>query len=870
LLIGFAVEFFQIFIASGVVQGASVVTRAVGLVAGYVGLRIAAQLPLAGLLPWMRPAALVGFIPYAVLVIALSGWQAGGWLGIEEGLDRLASINFLPFYYHYFTTEQKAMFSAVTRAILFAPTGLLAWMWVAGRVRGNTSYAGAWAAGVGAAALAFVTETGLLFFRDTRPDPTNIVIAFFAALSVFAIAEAVSHWTRAASQTSGVQRPPIPEPAVAPAEPRPEADAQPAAAAPSPAPVDARPALPKTIRRGIAAVLVAATGVFILEYPLGFLLPLLGIVVYAALLWRFPDYWTVFVLAALPTLDLGRATGRLFFDEFDALVMVTVAVLLVRGYPKSGFPRLRGLPLLVFVGLGASYLVSAAIGLLPWTAPGSDDAFASYYSSYNSLRIARGFLWALVLFPFLSSQFAYDRRALHRFGSGIVLGLFVTALVALWERQLFTGLFNFARDYRVTATFTSVHIGGAHFDAFLAASIPFIAVLVLGGTHRLRVPAALAVLGAALYTLFVTFSRAPMFAFLVAAAVLAIGLPIALRQLGVKVVRPFLIMVGLFIVAGVVGVSVLGATFLSSRVATVDRDYRIRADHWERSLEIRDSDVLTWAFGTGVGSFPRTYYLHADPKKRPTAYAFRNHANGDLLQVFTGTDMYFNQLVDIAPRSRYRARVTTRNTAEKASVAVFLCEKWLITSFDCASGNTALPRSDREWTTSEIVLDTGPVGSERGRLLGPFSTRPVQFAFTVKSSRSDAPIEIREVSLIDDLGNEVLRNGSFAHRMDFWHFETDDYQPWHIDNAWVELIFENGYLGLLAFASITLTAIFVLIRRTLQGDVFSPVLLASIVAFLIVATTGSVFDAPRIVLFFYLILFAALVWNAVIGSWAHR
>jgi len=27
---------------------------------------------------------------------------------------------------------------------------------------------------------------------------------------------------------------------------------------------------------------------------------------------------------------------------------------------------------------------------------------------------------------------------------------------------------------------------------------------------------------------------------------------------------------------------------------------------------------------------------------------------------------------------------------------------------------------------------------------------------------------------------------------------------------------------------------------------------------------------PRIVLFFYLILFAALVWNAVIGSWAHR
>jgi len=238
LLIGFAVEFLQVFIASGIVQGASVITRAVGLVAGYVGFRIAAQLPLAGLRPWMRPAALVGCIPYAVLVIALSGWRSGGWLGIEEGLDRLASINFLPFYYHYFTTEQKAMFSAVTRAILFAPAGLLAWMWVAGRVRSSTSYAGAWAAGIGAAALAFVTETGLLFFRDTRPDPTNIVIAFFAASAVFVIAEAFSRWTRAAPQTSGVQRPPTPEPAVARAEPRPEADAQPAATAPaSPGPL---------------------------------------------------------------------------------------------------------------------------------------------------------------------------------------------------------------------------------------------------------------------------------------------------------------------------------------------------------------------------------------------------------------------------------------------------------------------------------------------------------------------------------------------------------------------------------------------------------------------------------------------------------
>ncbi len=89
----------------------------------------------------------------------------------------------------------------------------------------------------------------------------------------------------------------------------------------------ALPALPRRTW-GLLAALPCA-GVLALAvpgYPLGALWLGAGLLLAAALQWRWPRAWLVLVPAALPVLDLSPWTGRFFVDEFDALLAVTVLV----------------------------------------------------------------------------------------------------------------------------------------------------------------------------------------------------------------------------------------------------------------------------------------------------------------------------------------------------------------------------------------------------------------------------------------------------------------------------------------------------------------------------------------------------------------
>ena len=53
------------------------------------------------------------------------------------------------------------------------------------------------------------------------------------------------------------------------------------------------------------------------------------------------------------------------------------------------------------------------------------------------------------------------------------VGLLGVALATLWERLAFTGLLNLSTDYRTTALFWEMHVGGAALDGFLALTVPF-------------------------------------------------------------------------------------------------------------------------------------------------------------------------------------------------------------------------------------------------------------------------------------------------------------------------------------------------------------------------------------------------------------
>lgn len=170
--LGLAVELAQLAIGAGVSQGLSVLTRAAGFAAGLLAWQRAGSLHVETVRAALRratPALLLAYLPALTL---LHGWWNGRWLDPGVAWQRLLTeVHFVPFYYHYFTTEMRAVVSLAAAIASYAPVGLLAWAWHLGPRTGAAA----------ALLLAMVIEAGRLLGSTTRPDPTNLLIAAAAA-----------------------------------------------------------------------------------------------------------------------------------------------------------------------------------------------------------------------------------------------------------------------------------------------------------------------------------------------------------------------------------------------------------------------------------------------------------------------------------------------------------------------------------------------------------------------------------------------------------------------------------------------------------------------------------------------------------------
>ena len=96
----------------------------------------------------------------------------------SAALAKLAQVRFLPFYYHYFTTETQAMHSLLIHAGAYAPIGALVWLFSDIR---RVSRGAVWASAIAGFAVAAGMEALKLFLHGRKPDPTDALIAAAAA-----------------------------------------------------------------------------------------------------------------------------------------------------------------------------------------------------------------------------------------------------------------------------------------------------------------------------------------------------------------------------------------------------------------------------------------------------------------------------------------------------------------------------------------------------------------------------------------------------------------------------------------------------------------------------------------------------------------
>lgn len=183
-VIGLAIETLQMFLVSGLSLGVSVLTRPLGVAVGAAigeGLKKTSLWPFLYLVRAFLPAAGTA---YLILIGAVTWAGRGPWLSPDQGISRLREIRFMPFYYHYYTSESAAVTSLFGIVAMFAPLGVMYWIWRITVMREfmlRGAIQGFWLA----ACIAAILETGKLFLSGARPDPTNVWIGAFSATAVY-------------------------------------------------------------------------------------------------------------------------------------------------------------------------------------------------------------------------------------------------------------------------------------------------------------------------------------------------------------------------------------------------------------------------------------------------------------------------------------------------------------------------------------------------------------------------------------------------------------------------------------------------------------------------------------------------------------
>ena len=264
----------------------------------------------------------------------------------------------------------------------------------------------------------------------------------------------------------------------------------------------------------VAALCLAAGLALAGHHPLAPMAAATAVMVMAAVCCMQPQAWLL-LPAVLPLAGLAPWTGWLTFEEWDLLVLAAAA----GGHLRLASHGLRapvaptqasGAAALAWL-LGALVLASTVVSMFRGFADAGGFSFG-WYQGYrepmNSVRLAKAAVAAMLLLPlWLHAQATDPRDASRKLVLGLSLGLLGTSLAAAWERAAFTDLANFDSDYRTTALFWEMHVGGAALDGWLALTLPFAVGGLMAHDTRWRNLLLGLCVAVACYACLTTFSR---------------------------------------------------------------------------------------------------------------------------------------------------------------------------------------------------------------------------------------------------------------------------------------------------------------------------------------------------------------------------
>lgn len=598
------------------------------------------------------------------------------------------------------------------------------------------------------------------------------------------------------------------------------------------------------------------------QHPLSPIGALLFLALWIFLALRRKPMWLFFLPAALPVIDLNAWSGWISFEEFD----IAVLGILAGGYWRFFRSASWGVVFSQRSGQAFKYLFLAfttwqLISMLHGIFASGDIAisgFGDYTSASNAWRIGKSSLFALLLAPLIiSTSYRHRRQTLRYFERGMLAGLLLLCLAALWERAIFPGLLDFSEAYRTSALFWEMHVGGAAIDCYLVLALPFSIMAVERSRERSSWLAAAALLSAAMYVLLTTFSRGAYLASFVAIALLFWRFGVAGRLFSTQTLwrrKANIALAGLLALE--CAAVIIGGSFLLERVHAGGRDLIGRIQHWHEGIGLLDGPSQ-WLLGRGSGRFPGGYSDRYPSHTLPAAFSIRNSPGHGLYGVVYGPQHnglysgYFGagQYLGAINDELLGIELDVRST-ESLDFLVRVCEKHLIEEGDCLWERYRLESTDGSW--QRVSLDLHEEG------FGPF-IRPAWLIVSVLTP--GAPLEIDNFSLEGRDGPLRLRNPNFEEGQASWLLNgTHYFLPWHIDNLYLELLIDSGITGLGLFLAMLYALCRKAISKPFLYNSWSAYGFASVTGLLTSGIFVSVIDIPRVAFLFLMI--CIMLWGS--------
>ncbi len=595
-----------------------------------------------------------------------------------------------------------------------------------------------------------------------------------------------------------------------------------------------------------------------------------------------PRLWLWLVPACLPWLNFSPWTGWLVFEEFDILLLGTLAGGYARLAWEARHDGVRSPHSRTATWLVALVLLSAGLALWRGFADAGGlrfDWFANYSDSLNSWRIFKSLGLAALFIPLLRREMHQARQRVPALvAAGVISGLALVVLATVWERAAFPGLLDFSAPYRTVALFWEMHVGGAAIDAYLALTAPFV-VWALHATRRPALWAALAVLAVLVgYTCLTTFARGVYLAVVAPLMLLAFllwlqnharhgrsawqGLQHQSAAPGWRLKASVLLSVTL--VLEVVGV-LEGGTFMQERMASAEQDLSSRVEHWKNGVGLLEGPA-DWLLGKGLGRLPANYAAQVPGEEFPGDARHQLTPGEQAVEQFVtlygpksqpelGGVFELTQRVALTEPGGYRVRMDVR-VSEETRFELYLCERHLLYDRACQAAFVRVkPAGGAEplaWQPLNLALQGEALGRDSW-----FAPRLKMFSISVVDAASRADVD--NIRLTSPRGQPLLANGDFSAGLSHWFPAAQSYfVPWHLDNLFLEILVERGAVGLLAWLLLVSYALWHLVLGRARLVPLAPYLASSLMAVLVVGLVSSVMDVPRVAFLFFMLIFLSI------------